>query len=62
MMLGLSPSDDFRVDSLAAIAAYDGWVPGGGGKGAHELCDIDMWRGCRDGDDLSEMLYRLVEV
>jgi hypothetical protein len=42
MMLGLSSSDAFRVDSLAAMAAYDGWVPGGG---AHELCDIDMWRG-----------------
>lgn len=60
-MLDLSSSDAFRMDSLAAIAAYDGWVPGGGGKVAHELCDIDMWRGGATVTD-QRMLYMLVEV
>lgn len=49
------------MDSLAAIAAYDCWVPGGGGKVAHELCDIDMWRGGATVTD-QRMLYMLVEV
>jgi hypothetical protein len=62
MMLGLSSCDDFRVDSLAAIAAYDGWVPGGGGKGAHELCDIDMWRGVAMATAFQKCFCRLVEV
>ncbi len=61
MMLGLSSSDAFRMDSLAAMAAYDGWVPGGGGKGAHELCDIDIWRGVAMAT-LPKVLYMLVEV
>ena len=63
-MLDLSSSGALRVDSLAAIAAYDGCVPGGGGKGAHELCDIDMWRGGATATvtTLQKMLYRLVEV
>ncbi len=37
------------MDLLAAIAAYVGWVPGAGGKGAQELYDIDICGAQGDG-------------